>query len=105
MAKETEEQIDCRTPAEGKDGATNIPSGNSICCAMQSRKVLGAAGAGGDAEQGPARPAVGPLIAREDLARLGKLGWHVVSVRLELEVRGEIDARCRAKGPLRIALV
>ena len=40
----------------------------------------------------------------DQLDRLGKLGWHVVTVKLEMEVREEIE-RMDVKGPLRIRLV
>ena len=38
------------------------------------------------------------------LDRLGKLGWHVVTVKLEMEVRGEIE-RLDVKGPQQIRAV
>lgn len=49
------------------------------------------------------RDAVGAELSPDQLERLGKLGWHVVTVKLELEVRGEI-ARLETKGLLRIGL-
>lgn len=65
-------------------------------------KIVGAAGAEGMLNK-DLRDAVGAELTADQLERLGKLGWHVVTVKLELEVRGEI-ARMDAKGPMRIAL-
>lgn len=102
MPKQTEVRIACRTPAEGRDGVTNIPAWKFDVLRAAILKVLGEVGPEGMANK-DLRDAVGAELSAEDLARLGKLGWHVVSVKLELEVRGEIT-RIPGKGPLRIAL-
>ncbi|WP_415919382.1 DUF6958 family protein [Tateyamaria sp. SN6-1] len=46
--------------------------------------------------------AVEARLDADTLERLGKLGWHVVTVKLEMEVRGDI-VRTGAKGPQQIA--
>lgn len=48
--------------------------------------------------------AVETRLDADTLDTLGKLGWHVVTVKLELEVRGEI-ARLDVKGPQQIRAV
>lgn len=97
-----EDRIACRTPAEGRDGTTNIPKWKFDLLRTAILKIVGAAGPDGMLNK-DLRDAVGAALSAEDLERLGKLGWHVVTVKLELEVRGEI-ARMDAKGPMRIVL-
>ncbi|MEJ6390285.1 DUF6958 family protein [Gymnodinialimonas ulvae] len=101
MTKQTEDRVACRTPA-GNGGTSNIPvwKYDLLCAAI--RDVLAEAGADGMANK-DLRDAVGAKVSAQDLDRLGKLGWHVVTVKLEMEVRGEI-ARLPVKGPMRIAL-
>ena len=80
----------------GRDGVTNIPKWKfdtirvailDICAEETLFKHL------------PAK--VGERLSDEDRANLGSLGWHVTTVKLELEVRGEI-ARVPGKGPQKI---
>ena len=86
----------CRTP-EGKS-ATNIPTWKFDAC---HAALLGALADG----PMPARElvqAAGARLSDADRAALGSLGWHMTTVRLELEVRGEI---ARLPGaPVRLAL-
>lgn len=102
MTRDKEEMIACRTP-EGKSAGTNMAAWKFHLLRDALRQVLGPAGPEGMLNK-DVRPAVEPLIAPGDLERLGKLGWHLIGVRLEMEVRGEI-VRVPGKGPLRIALV
>lgn len=97
-----EPRVACRTPAEGRDGTTNIPAWKFDLMRDAILKVVGGAGAEGMANK-DLRDAVGAELSEDQLDSLGKLGWHVVTVKLELEVRGEI-ARMPGKGPLRIRL-
>ena len=99
----TEERVACRTPAEGRDGTSNIPLWKFDLIRGAIRKVLGEAGAEGMLNK-DLRDAVGAELRAQDLDRLGKLGWHVVTVKLEMEVRGEIE-RVKAKGPQQIRRV
>ena len=94
------ERVACRTPAEGRDGVTNIPVWKFDLMRDAILKVLERAGSDGMLNK-ELRDQVGAELSGEKLDRLGKLGWHVVSVKLELEVRGEV-VRMDAKGPLRI---
>ncbi|MBY4893907.1 hypothetical protein KUL25_14200 [Rhodobacteraceae bacterium N5(2021)] len=99
----SEQRIACRTPTEGSKGTTNIPEWKFDLLRAAILEVVGAAGPEGMFNK-DLRDAVGAKLSAEDLERLGKLGWHVVTVKLELEVRGEI-ARMDVKGPMRIARV
>ncbi|WP_415404602.1 DUF6958 family protein [Tateyamaria sp. SN3-11] len=94
------ERVACRTPAEGRDGVTNIPAWKFE--AVRSA-ILGAL-ADGPILYKDLNAAVGARLDEETLANLGKLGWHVVTVKLELEVRGEIE-RLDVKGPQQIRAV
>ncbi|WP_224816271.1 hypothetical protein [Hasllibacter sp. MH4015] len=102
MAKDSEERIACRTPAEGKGATSNIPVWKFEAVRAAIRAVLEEAGAEGMLNR-DLRDAVGARMEPDDLERLGKLGWHVVTVKLEMEVRGEV-VRLPGKGPMRIAL-
>jgi hypothetical protein len=98
----SERRVACRTPAEGRDGVTNIPEWKFDLLRDLILRCVGAAGSDGLLNK-DLRDAVGASLAADKLERLGKLGWHVVTVKLELEVRGEI-ARMDVKGPMRITL-
>lgn len=92
-------KIGCRTPAVGRDGVTNIPSWKFDLIRGHILELL---------KDGPrvytdVRDALGDRLSADEAAQLGKLGWHVITVKLELEVRGEI-IRVPAKGPQQIAL-
>ncbi|WP_299044514.1 hypothetical protein [uncultured Tateyamaria sp.] len=94
------DKVACRTPAEGRDGVTNIPVWKFDAVRAA---ILGAL------ENGPIlykdlNAAVQSRLDDQTLADLGKLGWHVVTVKLELEVRGEIE-RLAVKGPQQIRAV
>lgn len=94
------DKVACRTPAEGRDGVTNIPAWKFDAVRTA---ILGAL------EDGPIlykdlNAAVQQRLEGQTLADLGKLGWHVVTVKLELEVRGEVE-RLDVKGPQQIRAV
>ncbi|MEM9795910.1 MAG: hypothetical protein AAF919_05455 [Pseudomonadota bacterium] len=74
----------CRTP-EGKS-ATNIPAWKFDAC----RDALLAELAGGEVRASEIAKRAGARLSAEQLADLGSLGWHMTTVRLEMEVRGEI---------------
>lgn len=84
----------CRTPAEGRDGVTNIPTWKFEAVRAAILKILSA----GDCRWSELSEKVGQELTEDELANLGKLGWHVICVKLELEVRGEIH-RLDQKGP------
>lgn len=101
MTADTEDRVACRTPAEGRDGTSNIPVWKYEAVSAAIRSVLKDAGPEGMLNK-DLRDAVEARMGAEDLANLGKLGWHVVTVKLEMEVRGEV-VRLPGKGPLKIA--
>lgn len=92
----------CRTPAEGRDGVTNIPTWKFDLCRRAILHAIGRAG-----EEGltfAALPAaVKARLSTYDLERLGSLGWHVTTVKLELEASGEIE-RMSSPGIQRLRL-
>ena len=97
----TEARVACRSPAKGRDGVTNIPEWKFDLIRDHIREIL----ADGDAQvYNDVRDAVGTRLSADETERLGKLGWHVITVKLEMEVRGEIT-RVAAKGPQQIRLV
>ena len=95
----TEDKVACRTPAEGRDGVTNIPRWKFDML----REAILAVLAEGDIRFTDLQAAVGARLAAADLQRLGSLGWHVTTVKLELECRGEVVRRA-VKGPQMIGL-
>ena len=95
----SEERVACRTPAPGKSGVTRIPRWKFDLVRNAILEILG---------EGEARFSDLSGLARErlpeaELGRLGSLGWHVATVKLEMEVRGEIE-RLPGKGPQRLAI-
>ncbi len=90
-----EDRIACRTPTEGRDGVTPIPAWKYH---MVRKAILHAVDAAGP-EGLPFSQLAAEVKARlsqSDLARLGALGWHCTTVKLEMEVAGDL---LRAPGP------
>lgn len=87
----------CRTPTG--TSATNVPAWKFDACrsAILSALTDGPVAGRDLAEQ------VRDRMSEAHLADLGKLGWHVMAVRLEMEVRGEI-ARVPGAKPVTLAL-
>ena len=98
----SEEKVGCRTPAEGRDGVTNIPKWKFDVLHAGISTAIAEAGAEG-LRFSDLKDAVRPKIDAGDLERLGSLGWHVTSVKLEMEVRGDV-VRLDGKGPQRMVL-
>ncbi len=94
----SEEKTPCRTP--NRDGVTNIPSWKFDVLRAAILTVIDAAGAEGQSfRELPA--AVNSRLSSDEISRMGSVGWHVTTVKLELEVRGEI-ARVAARSPQRL---
>lgn len=93
------EKVACRTPAEGRDGVTNIPAWKFELLQTAIKDVL----ARGPLKFSQLKDAVGAKLSADELAALGSLGWHVTTVKLEMEVRGDI-VRLDVNGPQQIAL-
>ena len=88
----------CRTPNAA--GVTNIPTWKFDVLRPAILDAVAEAGPEG-LKMADLKAAVRGRIPLETLEKLGSLGWHMMSVKLELEVRGEI-ARMDGKGPQRL---
>ncbi|MEM7489728.1 MAG: hypothetical protein AAF390_11465 [Pseudomonadota bacterium] len=86
----------CRTPTG--TSATNIPTWKYEACRDAIRTVL----SDGEIRAADIAKRAGEHLTEEQRAELGALGWHVTTVRLEMEVRGEIERQ--AGTPLRLRL-
>ena len=85
----SEEKVGCRTPAEGRDGVTNIPAWKYALLERLIREVVAEAGEAG-LPFSQLRAAVAARLSEEEAARLGSVGWHATCVKLEMEVRGDL---------------
>ncbi|MEO1139024.1 MAG: hypothetical protein AAFW87_06170 [Pseudomonadota bacterium] len=83
----TEPRVACKTPADGRDGVTNIPKWKFDLLRRAILDVLRR----GEIEFRGLKDAVRADLASVDLAALGSIGWHVTTAKLELDVRGEVD--------------
>ncbi|WP_308917064.1 DUF6958 family protein [Jannaschia sp. LMIT008] len=79
------ERTPCRTPA-GKS-ATNIPTWKFDAC----RAALLAELTGGPVPAKDIAARAGERLSAPDRDALGALGWHMTTVRLEMEVRRELE--------------
>ena len=93
------EKISCRTPAEDRAGVTNIPKWKYDEVSQAILSVLER----GDIAFSDLRDAVMAELSSETLENLGSVSWHVTTVKLEMEVRGEIE-RMPGKVPQRLQL-
>jgi len=84
----------CRTPSIGRDGVTNIPTWKFDAVRGAILAVL----ARGECPWSQMVDSVRAELSKDQLSRLGSLGRHVTSMKLEMEVRGEIK-RLAKKGP------
>ena len=81
-----DEKIPCRTPAIDRDGVTNIPKWKFEALEAAILGVLNE----GDCPFADLKEEVRMRMDGDDLERLGSLGWHLTTVKLEMEVRGDI---------------
>lgn len=93
------DKVACRTPAEGRDGVTNIPKWKYDLIAEAIRAEL----ADGPVRMSEMKARLEARIPATERAALGSLGWHLTTVKLEMEVRGEL-IRVAGKGPQVISL-
>ena len=83
------DKVECRTPAEGRDGVTRIPKWKYDC--VRDAILEAVAGAGSQGLKFSAlKNEVGDRLTEDQQSRLGSLGWHVTTVKLNMEVEGEI---------------
>ncbi len=97
-----EDSIACRTPTEGRDAVTRIPAWKFHLVRKAILHAVEAAGPEGLALS-QLTGEVKARLSQADMARLGALGWHCTTVKLEMEVAGEL-ARVPGPGPQRLIL-
>ena len=94
------DKVACRTPNPDKPGVTNIPAWKFDAV---RRAILEVLTDKGDVRWSELTDLVAQRLTPAERADLGSVGWHTVSVKLEMEVRGEIRRRA-TKGPQVIGL-
>ncbi len=84
-----EDMIACRTPAKGRTAVSPVPRWKFDAV---RRAILDAVKSAGPEGLPFARlpNAVRDRLGQAAAEELGSLGWHVTTVKLELEVQGEI---------------
>jgi len=83
------DSVICRTPTSGKDGTTRIPAWKYDCIRRAIFDVLE------EREDHQINfkdlpKAVKDRLTTNQLAKLGSVGWHVTTVKLNMEVEGEL---------------
>ena len=94
----SEGRTKCRTP-DGKSDGTAIPTWKFDALRAAIRGALSA----GPMKQADLKAPVARRLDADTLDRLGALGWHLTTVRLEMEVRGEIERLPGSPVRLRLA--
>ncbi len=79
----------CRTPAEGRNGVTNIPTWKFQLIRGHILNLCRDAGEHG-VQFSDLSNQISERLTPDEKAKLGSIGWHSTTVKLELEVRGEI---------------
>lgn len=93
-------KVACRTPTPGRKGVTNIPQWRFDLVRSAIIEVI----ATGEVKFAELPGLIGERLKKKDRERLGSISWNVTTVKLEMEVRGEIE-RVEGRGPqlLRLA--
>lgn len=86
--REIEPKVECRTPAKGKT-STRIPAWKFNLLAELIKEVVGREGDSG-LPFSELSGGIGLRLDDDQRRALGSLGWHVTTVKLELEVRGDL---------------
>lgn len=86
--RQTEPKVLCETPAPGKRG-TRIPKWKYDALVKALRRVIPKSKEGVKFEDLP--ELVEQALGADERARLGSVVWHTVTVKLHLEVTGEIE--------------
>jgi hypothetical protein len=84
-----EAKVTCFTPAEGRDAGVSIPKWKYDCIRRAILECLD------DSESDSMlfkdlNEAVTLRLTSNQLAKLGSVGWHVTTVKLNMEVEGEL---------------
>lgn len=82
-----DEKVPCRTPNPEKSGVTQIPAWKFHIL----RSAILAELENGDVPFAELASRVDRRLTGKEKQDLGSLGWHVTTVKLELEVRGEVS--------------
>ncbi|MBX3373850.1 MAG: hypothetical protein KF817_08440 [Phycisphaeraceae bacterium] len=96
-----EPRVLCETPTPGRSG-TRIPTWKYDAVRAAIRRVVPRRGQGIEFRRLP--DLVQQALSSEDRQRLGSIAWHTVTVKLHLEVIGEIE-RIPGSRPQRIRLL
>ena len=92
------ERVVCRTPTPGKQ-PTRIEQWKFDSIRAAILKAVPRKEPGVEARSLP--DAIRERLTADELSRLGSVGWYTTSVRLELEVAGELT-RLDGRGPVRV---
>jgi len=84
------DKIACYTPTKGKNGETRIPRWKYDCVRRAILNILGESEDGQVAFKDLASHVKNHLTSNQ-IAKLGSLGWHVTTVKLNMEVDGELE--------------
>lgn len=99
---ESDAKTVCRTPTKGREGVTRIPTWKYLAVRAAVLDAVAEAG-----EEGlpftELADAVRARLSADDLAALGSVKWHMTSVKLNMEVEGELKRKA-VKGPQRLVL-
>lgn len=95
-----EDRVSCRTPTPGKKGVTRIPKWKFDCIRKAILEILQE----NEIQFVQLTDTIRNRLSSNELEKMGSLGWHVATVKLELEVRGEIR-RLPQKGKQIIEIV
>ena len=85
-----EDKIACFTPTDGRSGATNIPRWKYECIRRAILNVLNESSDGQIMFKHLADHVQDQLTSNQ-LAKLGSVKWHVTTVKLNMEVEGELE--------------
>lgn len=84
------DKIACFTPTKGRSGSTNIPRWKYECIRRAILNVLSESSDGQILFKHLAEHVQEKLTSNQ-LAKLGSVKWHVTTVKLNMEVEGELE--------------
>jgi len=84
------DKIACRTPAEARDGVTNIPRWKFELLRSHILELVRDAGVEGY-RFSQLKGDIAARLSADEAAQLGSIGWHSTVVKLEMEVAGDLQ--------------
>ena len=87
---ENKDKIACYTPTKGRENAKRIPRWKYDCVRRAISDVISESEDGEVVFKNLAEQVKVHLTSNQ-IARLGSLGWHVTTVKLNMEVDGELE--------------